>query len=394
MTRITAVPATLSFDEVSRDAWDVVVVGAGVAGAMAALEVSRLSLRVLLVDRNVFPRWKVCGCCVNQAALQMLDAAGLARLPGELGARKLREFRLACRGQTASVALGGGVAISREQLDAALIQSAIDSGADFLDATHALVRPDSPVCHVQLKQNDEARTVACKVAIVASGLGARCFAGDAGDTRESSRRSRIGAATIVDVPGSDYADGVIHMACDRSGYAGIVRVEDGRLEIASALDSDAIKQWGGVGPAAARVIESSGLPPIPGLEQQAWHGTAKLTQRRRQVFGEGYLVVGDAAGYIEPFTGEGIAWALATGRSVADFAWRAAQGDAAHTGRAWSRHYHRLVRRRMLTCRALSFLLRRPRLVSSAIWTLARRPSLAAPVERLLNAPYFTGGHR
>lgn len=179
------------------------------------------------------------------------------------------------------------------------------------------------------------------------------------------------------------------MACDRSGYVGLVRVEDGRLEVASALDSAAIKQHGGVGPAAAAIIQRAGLPLVEGLVEHVWHGTAKLTQHRRQVFGDGYLVVGDAAGYVEPFTGEGIAWALATGQAVAGYAVESIRGEGV-AGKAWARRYQRLVRRRMAICRTLSFVLRRPRLVAAAVWALARRPKLAAPLERWVNAPYFT----
>jgi Dehydrogenases (flavoproteins) len=48
--------------------WDVVVIGAGVAGGLAALDCARRGLRVLVVEQRAFPRWKVCGCCFNAQA--------------------------------------------------------------------------------------------------------------------------------------------------------------------------------------------------------------------------------------------------------------------------------------------------------------------------------------
>jgi flavin-dependent dehydrogenase len=392
MKHIAPLTATLSLDDAAREDWQLVVLGAGPAGAMAAREAARAGLRVLLVDRARFPRAKVCGCCVNPAALGVLRDAGLGHIPEQLGGRPLRAFRLASRGRLADIPLTGGVSVSREQLDAALIRAAIESGAQFVDETQALLRPDDAQRRVILKQNGEERSAAARLAVVATGLGARCLVSEAADDRQSSPRSRIGAGAVVAVDGDDYAAGTISMACHRSGYVGLVRLEDGRLDIAAALDATAAKQHGGIPATVALVLKESGLPPVRDLAQQHWHGTARLTQRRAAVYGEGYLVVGDAAGYVEPFTGEGIAWALATGKAVVPFAKRATAASnpqaASQTGRSWSRAYRRLVGHRMTVCKSVSFLLRRPELVSAAVWALARRPQLAAPIQWSLNAPF------
>ncbi|MEQ8789747.1 MAG: FAD-dependent monooxygenase [Pirellulaceae bacterium] len=391
MTRSPSPTATISLDDAARDDWELVVLGAGPAGAMTAREAARQGIRVLLVDRSRFPRPKVCGCCVNQAALGVLTEAGLGDVPTSLGGRPLRAFQLASQGRLAEVPLGGGVAVSREQLDAALIEAAIEAGAQFLDATQALLRPALD-CRIELKRQHAQRTIAARLAIVATGLGSRCVATDTPDARHSSPRSRIGAGAVIDEQSDAYASGIIYMACHRSGYVGLVRLEDGRLDIAAALDPAAVKRLGGIPAAVSQVIEQSGLPPISGLKLQDWHGTAKLTQHRPALYGDGYLVVGDAAGYVEPFTGEGIAWALATGKAVVPYAVRAmAEPDALkrrQVGASWSREHQRLVGRRMAVCRSVSFLLRRPRLVRWAVWALARRPQLAAPLEWSLNAPF------
>src|SRR5262249_26661731 len=66
------VSATLTLEEAARRSWHALVVGAGPAGATAARELARRGLDVLLVDRAAFPRWKVCGCCLNGNALATL----------------------------------------------------------------------------------------------------------------------------------------------------------------------------------------------------------------------------------------------------------------------------------------------------------------------------------
>ena len=92
--------------------WDVVVVGAGLAGAMVALELGRRGCQVLLLERQRFPRWKVCGACLNEAALGALAHAGLDGLVARACAPRLSELRMTGWGRTAHVALRESVALS------------------------------------------------------------------------------------------------------------------------------------------------------------------------------------------------------------------------------------------------------------------------------------------
>ena len=115
-----------------RGDWDVLVVGAGPAGAVAAREVARAGARALLVDRAAFPRPKVCGACLNLRAIDSLDRLGLAERVAALGPRPLRRVRLAAGGAEAALALPGGCSLSRERFDEALAQAAVEAGAPIL----------------------------------------------------------------------------------------------------------------------------------------------------------------------------------------------------------------------------------------------------------------------
>src|SRR5262245_34386278 len=113
-------PAGPALADVAARSWDVVVVGAGVAGSLAAHALARHGLAVLLVDRAAFPRWKVCGCCLNPATLTFLAEAGLADLPDQSGAVPIQSLRLGVRRRHADVPLPGWKSLSRERLDMAL----------------------------------------------------------------------------------------------------------------------------------------------------------------------------------------------------------------------------------------------------------------------------------
>jgi flavin-dependent dehydrogenase len=381
------VPATVTVDTAAERTWDVLVIGAGPAGAVAARELAATT-NVLLVDRARFPRSKVCGCCLNGAALQTLEAIGLGALATDCGAIPLREFRLANRRRVASVPLREGVSLSRERLDTELVKAAIEAGADFLDNTQALIQAEQPDgISVELKRERQTVVAAAKQVIIAGGLGCRAFVRSEIDARRATRNSRVGAgATLVDAS-SDFEDGTIYMACHRSGYVGLTRLEDGRLDIAAALDTTAIKQQASTSVLVEEILRDAGLTVPPGLTEATWQGTAKLTQQRTRVAGDRYSVVGDAAGYVEPFTGEGMAWALATGRAVAPFLKASLGGDSTGPSQGWTAKHRELLGRRMRLCRSVSLLLRYPVLVGTAVRLLAVAPGLARPFVRSLNAP-------
>ena len=178
------------------------------------------------------------------------------------------------------------------------------------------------------------------------------------------------------------------MACGQGGYVGLVRLEDGRLNVAAALDLALIRRAQGVGAAVTALLKEAGLWPIEGLRAQSWHGTPALTRRPARVAGERLFVLGDAAGYVEPFTGEGIAVALASGKAVAPLAIEASRQWSPALMSRWKRLHRGLFGSRQRTCRIVTGLLRRPRLTRAAVTVLSRAPHLVAPLITAINAPF------
>lgn len=369
--------------DVTRRTWDVVVAGAGPAGSVAAHALAKAGRAVLLVDRCAFPRPKTCGCCLSDAAVQLLRREGMA---GALaGGVPLSEFRLHAGGRHASLRLPGGVALSRDTFDAALLRHAQAAGAVFLPETEvSLERAEDFGRPVWLAQTGARIRITARVVLAADGLGGALAQSEPVCQVRLDRRPRIGVSGMLPSAPAWCEAGAILMACGAEGYAGLVRLEDGRLNIAAALSPLAVASHRGAGRAVAELFRRSGLPPLA-IEDLAWQGVPALSRRRLHVAAERLFLLGDAAGYVEPFTGEGMTWAMASGLALAPLALAASACWEPGLAAEWDRRYRRLLRARQHRCRLLTRALRYPALTGAAVRLLSWCPGIATPLTRALH---------
>lgn len=372
--------------------WDVIVVGAGPAGSVAALELARRGVSVLLVDRAVFPRSKVCGCCLNRAALSTLDAIGLREFTTRLGAIPFDHVRLAAGRHQADVPFAG-VAVSREALDTALCDAAVEAGVTLCQGVRAVLGPyerDRPI--VWLHRQGRRFAVTARVIVAANGLAGRLDPSSPAFSSINTLGSRIGAGVAIpreNVP-DFYAPGRVYMATGHGGYAGLVQLEDGRLDVGACLDVGFVRTTGSPAAVAGAILESVGWPLPPNFEQMPWKGTPPLTRRPQEVAGRRWFAIGDAAGYVEPFTGEGMAWAIQSAVAIVPLAVRAVEGwNEAMIGE-WSSLHSRLFRGRHRLCRSVAHILRFPGSVRMLVRLLSAAPLLARPLAARLNRPVIT----
>jgi flavin-dependent dehydrogenase len=377
MGQAMSMPGTVSCERAVELTWDAIVMGAGVAGSMAARELARSGLRVLLVDKRPFPRPKVCGACLNATALKILESVGLSEKIAELGGHVLQEFVL--RHGTSSIAmkLPDGLAVSRELLDSTLVEAAIAAGADFLPATIACI--DGEVAHgriVNLTQQAETWAVLARTVIVATGLGPHGLPENSEWTTKVSPSARVGTGCLITDLDSQYPSGAIWMGIGEAGYVGLVRVEQDQLNVAAAFDRNFLRRCGSPGEAATLLLRNAGCSVPHRLMDADWHGTVPLTRRTRPVARGRVFLIGDAAGYVEPFTGEGMAWGLATGLQVVPWVQRGVKGWSEDVAAGWVREHRKIVRRPQTVCRVLTRLLRFPRLLRTGVFLCQRWPVL------------------
>jgi flavin-dependent dehydrogenase len=232
---------------------------------------------------------------------------------------------------------------------------------------------------VHVQHECQTYVIATSVVIAADGLAGRFGANDDGVV---ARGSLMGAGVVVDGAPSWCEPGVIYMACGHGGYAGVARLERGRVAVSAALDPRQAREAGGPAAMVRRLFDEAGLSAPCELEAQRWKGTPLLTRRRRDVASMRCLVAGDATGYVEPFTGEGIAWALESGVAAARIAHEGAREWKVALADEWQRVQRRMLGWRRLRCYWLTRALRSPTVAHTAIALLAHVPTLASPIVR------------
>jgi flavin-dependent dehydrogenase len=300
---------------------------------------------------------------------------------------RLSDLSIYYQQRTLSLPLSKGRAISRSLLDQTLVQTAIDVGADFMQATTARIEKihDDFVEVTLLNGNEHSGSIRSKTVICADGLNSTALRNIAAFTANAESNSRIGAGTILSKGSPFYEPGHIYMCCAREGYVGLVRVESGQLDVAAAFDAQYLKSSGGPAKAARKIVEENGLPS-DGISDADWQGTIPLTRRRSKISAHRIFVVGDAASYAEPFTGEGISWALSSGRQAAMLANEGIVSWSRNIEQRWSNWHRQSVVKRQHLSLLIAHLLRHPHLTSLAAGILDRAPLLSRPLIRYINA--------
>ncbi len=352
--------------------YDAVIVGAGPAGSATAIHLARAGLEVALLDGGSSPRRKACGEGMFPAGAAELERLGVLQELRQSGAR-LREVRFHARGRVATAPLGGesrpALGLSRERLDVSLIEAAGRAGADVGvgTATSLLAGEDGRYAGVGTRDcRLEARAV-----VAADGLNSRLrrLAG----LEPRARGDRYGLSAHVEVPGD--AGHAVDVWFEEGFEVYVTPVGSGTVNVAVLTRRSGMGRFAGdVDSAFERLLASHpSLPPGARILDRPLAGGPFPVSCGRS-WRRNLVLAGDAAGFFDGITGEGISLALASARECAAAVCSYLEDGNEAAFAAYDRRRRELARPSELLAR-LSLLLSKRRLTRAlAVRNLARRP--------------------
>jgi len=297
---------------------DVLVVGAGPAGSIAALVLARAGVRVRLVDRSRFPREKLCGDTLNPGALALLDRLDVSR---EIRTRALAVTGMIVTGPGGAKVVGeygGGVrgaAITRRDLDVLLLEAATRAGALFdagVVVRGPLVSDARRIVGVRVAASQGDHDLRARIVIAADGRHSRlAFNLGLAQYAAATRRWAFGAY-FTDVAGLS-TFGEMHIRAD--GYIGVAPLASGLAnvcvvrELGTAFRAQRVE---------ADVVVDGAVSEDPMLRDRFTNARrvtpvtvlGPLAVESNGAGQPGLLLAGDAAGFIDPMTGDGLRFAI------------------------------------------------------------------------------------
>lgn len=380
---------------------DVLVVGGGPAGAACGYWLASAGHDVVIVERKSFPREKTCGDGLTPRSVRQLEDMGLA---AELAGSGHRFSGLRSHGFGRTLTLDWpshpslppyGYVITRHDLDALVVHRAAKAGAVVLESTEA-VSPLTEAGLVRgavLRSKDRCFEVRSRYTVVADGANSR-FGRELGTSRDRDYPLGMAIRGYWSSPRHDepWIDSWLDVQDKEGnvlpGYGWIFPVGDGRINVGVGLLST-FNQWKAVNTTHLLQTFTEFAPESWGISPETACGPATggrlpmgLSVGPRS--GPTWLVVGDAGGTINPFNGEGIAYAYETGRFAAealDLAMTSGDGMALSS---YEKRVHDEYALYFKVARAFVRVIGRPELMRVLVSTGMRSRSLMEWVLRIM----------
>jgi geranylgeranyl reductase family protein len=324
---------------------DVIVVGAGPAGSSAALRLAQAGLDVLVLEKARFPREKVCGDGLTPRAVKALTGMGIPMAPAD-GWRRTKGVRMVSGGARLEVDWpelssypGYGMVRGRMAFDETLARHAQKAGADLREGMTVtgplLDERTGRIAGVTARPADDdpgngdgpaaARRFRARVVVAADGNSSRVSV-SMGLRRRQDRPLAVAVRTYYTSPrhADDYLEVWLDLWHGRRllpGYGWVFGMGDGTSNVGVGLLNTAagrrnidcralLRRWLAAMPAELQLAEEARTQPVCGA-------ALPIGFNRTPAYTNGLLLTGDAAGLVNPFTGEGIAYALESGEIAA-----------------------------------------------------------------------------
>jgi geranylgeranyl reductase family protein len=364
---------------------DVVVVGGGPAGSAAAVFLRQRGRDVLLIDEARFPRDKVCGESVSPGGRRLLADLGVADAVRRLSPQPLFGMTLTAPDGTSfrgdyRDAAEPGFAARRQAFDQVLLDRAREVGAEVREGVRAtdLLLKDGVVGGVVCENGRGPETLRARLVVGADGRRS-VVARRLGLLHEHRSLRKFAVRGYWE--GMEGLEGRGEMHVGGGGYCGIAPLSATRANVTFVLDRREMAAAGGdlegfyrrtLGrwPRVSERLAGASLTGPP-------TAIGPLALEASRVSAPGALLVGDSAGFYDPFTGEGVTLALRSAEMAAEVADRALAASNGFDLRDYDRARHAATRDKFRINRMLQRVVAWPALSNAMARKLSRRPDLA-----------------
>jgi geranylgeranyl reductase family protein len=347
--------------------FDVAIVGGGPAGSSCAAFCAAAGLRTAILEREHFPREKVCGDCINPACWPVLRRLALADRVRALPHGKLdRVDFIGINGRRLSVALPSGddaeIAVKRSLFDQLLLERARELGTTVFESATvtALTSPDPRSDYWTISAGE--KTIKARTLVAADGRNSTVAR--LSGLLPRTIKDRIALQTHLPIP-ANFGDCVV-LEFRPEGYSGQAPVGDGELNLCLVSVPKQI--------ASLRAWAEKRFDISP---NHSWRTITPLTREPISPAQPSLYFVGDSARVVEPFTGEGIYYALASGELAAKaIALQRDGGDATDVAVAYSAAHAQLYRGRLWINRLARAAVLAPAVASVFLAAVRLQPAL------------------
>lgn len=310
--------------------YDVAIAGGGPAGTSAAIQLALAGRRVLLIEEKKFPRPKLCGEFISPECLPHFQRLGVINEMIAAGGAAIGETVFYTRrGHSVAVPSqwfesgANALGLSRSEMDHRLLARAKSVGVTVLEDAHAsgVLQQEQRVCGVTAKTGETLSGYSATVTIDATGR-TRALARHVDPPSQSRKRKRTLVAFKAHMTGARPAGGACEIYFYPNGYGGLSRIEAGRSNLCFIVAADDVRSYGSDPEIVMReVVMQNARAAFTLSEAEVCTPWLSVSLdgfgRRTPAPVPGLITVGDAASFIDPFTGSGMLMALESGELAA-----------------------------------------------------------------------------
>ena len=286
---------------------DVIIIGGGLAGLCNAIHLSKLGKKVLLIEKNEYPKHKVCGEYISNEVLPYLDF--LEVNPFDFGAVRINKFQLSTtKSNIISAKLPlGGFGISRYTLDLVLSEKAKENGVTILQDVVLNITFLKDVFQVETKDNN---TFTSKITIGA--FGKRSLL-DVKMGRNFIQKKSPYLGVKIHVKGN-FKEDLVALHNFKGGYCGVSKVENNAINLCYITNYATFKQYKNIEDFQEQVVfKNNYLKEIFHSSEAIFEKPLSISQisfETKKPVEDHILMCGDSAGMIHPLCGNGMSMAI------------------------------------------------------------------------------------